>query len=183
MVDPALVERAKHGDRDAYAELANASSNRLFAIALRVLRDRDAAGDALQAALVEIWRSLPGLRDAQAFESWSYRVTLNACRTIRRRNRSSIATFELQPTDVAEADSELSVATRDELERAFGRLTVDQRSVLVLHYYRDLPVDEIATTLGVAPGTIKSRLHAARHAMRAALEAGRRPARSEEQRA
>lgn len=182
MVDPGLVERAQHGDRDAYAQLATASSGRLFGVALRVLRDREAAGDALQAALVAIWRYLPELRDPAAYESWSYRIALNACRTVRRRSRTALATTDL-PDDLSVADSELSVATRDELERAFARLTLDQRSVLVLHYYRDLPVDAIAAALGVSSGTVKSRLHGARNAMRAALEAGRRPAISKEQRA
>ncbi|HEX5015567.1 MAG TPA: sigma-70 family RNA polymerase sigma factor [Candidatus Limnocylindrales bacterium] len=182
MVDPALIERAQHGDRDAYAELATASSSRLFGVALRVLRDREAAGDALQAALVAIWRHLPELRDPSAYESWSYRIALNACRTARRRKRPTFRTTDL-PDDLAVSDSEVSVANRDELERAFSRLTVDQRYVLVLRYYRDMPVEGIAAALGISTGTVKSRLHGARNAMRAALEAGRRLPVSGEQRA
>ena len=72
-------------------------------------------------------------------------------------------------------DSQLGVALRDELERAFNRLNADQRTVLVLRYYRDQSVAEIATTLGVSVGTVKSRLHYARSAMRAAIEADARP--------
>ena len=69
---------------------------------------------------------------------------------------------------------------RDEVERAFANLTVGQRSILVLRYYRDLSVEDIATTLEVSVGTVKSRLHAARRAMRAAIEAeGRSPVRQE----
>ena len=78
-------------------------------------------------------------------------------------------------------DSQLSVATRDELERAFVRLSVDQRAVLVLQYYEGLSMTEIAASLGVSEGTVKSRLHGARRAMRAAIDADSRlPVRAEE---
>ena len=72
-------------------------------------------------------------------------------------------------------DAQIGVALRDELERGFSRLNADQRAVLVLMYYRDLSVGEIADTLGVSIGTVKSRLHYARSAMRAAIEADARP--------
>jgi RNA polymerase sigma factor (sigma-70 family) len=180
-VERALIERAQHGDRDAYARLATHVSHRLFAVALRVLRDHDAAGDVVQAALVEIWRDLPSLRDPDRFEAWSYRIVINACRSSRRRARRTIAATELMPAQLSVGDSQMHVAVRDELERAFARLTTDQRAVLVLLYYRDLSIAEIATSLGVKQGTIKSRLHAARRAMRAAIDAdGRVPVTAEE---
>jgi len=80
----------------------------------------------------------------------------------------------LLDTDVAVADAELPVAARDELERAFVRLTVDQRAVVVLTYFQDLSIQQCAETLGVTAGTVKSRLFAARRAMRAAIEADSR---------
>ena len=86
-VDRALIERARGGDRDAYAEVATVSSHRLYAVALRVLRDPDAASDAMQAALVRIWRDLPTLRDPDLYEAWSYRVLLRACSDARRADR------------------------------------------------------------------------------------------------
>ena len=66
-----LVQRAKHGDRQAFGELAAAAGNRLFAVAQRILRDADAAGDVTQQTLVKIWRELPRLRDADRFDGWS----------------------------------------------------------------------------------------------------------------
>jgi RNA polymerase sigma-70 factor (ECF subfamily) len=173
-VDRALVERAQHGDRDAYASIATNASHRLFAVALRILRDHDAARDALQTTLVEIWRDLPDLRDPERFEAWSYRLVVNACNAAQRRARRTIAAAESLPSSVSVGDSQSQVALRDELERAFMRLTVDQRAVLVLQYYQDLSVAEIATSLGVSPGTVKSRLHAARRVMRAAIDADSR---------
>lgn len=173
-MDVRIIERARDGDRDAFGQLAAETSDRLFALALRVLRDGDAAGDVLQAALVQIWRDLPSLRDPERFEAWSYRVTLNCSRAHRRRARRVIQAVDLAPDDAVVGDSQASIAARDELERAFRTLSDDQRAVLVLLYYRDLAISEIAAVLDVSPGTVKSRLHYARLALRAALDADAR---------
>jgi RNA polymerase sigma-70 factor (ECF subfamily) len=173
-MDRSLVERAQLGDHQAFAHLAMEASDRLYAVALRVLRDPDAAADALQAALVAIWRDLPMLRDPDRFEAWSYRVVARACQRELKRVRHGRAVADLFETDEPVGDAQLSVSLRDELERAFKRLTSDQRAVLVLMYYRDLSVAEIAVTLGISEGTAKSRLHYARAAMRAAVEADSR---------
>lgn len=178
-MDRNLVLLAQGGDREAFAHLAADVSHRLFALAQRILRDADAAGDVLQTALVQIWQDLPDLHDPDRFEAWSYRIVLRACQTDRRRARRSLATIQLQPTDAAVGDAQVSVALRDELERAFLRLTDDQRTVLVLLYYRDLSVAQVADILGISPGTVKSRHHHARQAMRAAVDAQARPARQE----
>lgn len=174
-MDRTLVERARAGDREAFAQIATQVSDRLYAIALRMLRDADAASDALQTALVSIWRQLPDLRDPERFEGWAYRILIRSCQADRRRARRSVVTVELQPSDAGIGDSQLSVAVRDEIDRAFQRLTHDQRAILVLSYYRDLPIAEVAEILGIAPGTAKSRLHYARQAMRAAIVADARP--------
>jgi RNA polymerase sigma-70 factor (ECF subfamily) len=179
-VDSRVIQRAQRGDQDAYALVAAQSSDRLYAIALRLLRDVDAARDALQTALVQIWRDLPSLRDPERFDAWSYRIILNCCRADRRRGRRSVLRSDVSPLEVPVGDSQANVALHDELERAFRTLTDEQRAVVVLHYYRDLPVDAIADVLGTSAGTVKSRLHYARQAMRAAIEADTRvPVRQE----
>ena len=175
-MDRILVERAQRGDREAFAQLTLATSNRLYAIAFRMLRDSDAAGDALQSAIVRIWHGLPSLRDAERFEAWSYQVLVRQCHSeLRRRSRRQATNVSLSSNDTPVADSQLGTAMRDELDRAFGRLSADQRSVVVLMYYRDMSVADIAATLGVSVGTVKSRLHYARRALRAAIEADARP--------
>jgi RNA polymerase sigma-70 factor (ECF subfamily) len=170
-MDRSLVEQAQRGDSEAYGRLAAESSHRLYAVALRVLRDADAASDVLQDALVEIWRDLPSLRDAARFEAWSYRILLNRCHAQRRRMYRIAEAAAVLPDDVPIGDSQASIAMRDELERGFQALTTEQRAVLVLYYYRDLGIDQIARIVGAPPATVKSRLYAARKAMRAALEA------------
>ena len=174
-MDPRLVALAQNGDEQAFAEIARAISGRLYAIAHRMLRDHDRADDAAQQAIVAIWRDLPSLRDPARFESWAYRITVNACYSEIRRAHQG---HEISPEEMglSTPDDAISVADRDQLERGFRRLPAEQRAVLVLQHYLEMDLPEIAETLGVPLGTVKSRSHAARQAMRAALEADARPA-------
>ena len=174
-MEPKLVEQAQRGDRQAFASLAYALSDRLFPVAHRILRDFDAAGDAVQDALVRIWRDLPALRDATRFEAWTYRLLVNACMDQLRTAKRHGPDLRLLPTTGVEDDPELSLVIRDQLERAFRRLPLDQRAVVVLHYYRDMPLSGIAEALEIPIGTVRSRLHYARRALRAAIEADARP--------
>jgi RNA polymerase sigma-70 factor (ECF subfamily) len=167
-----LVSRAQRGDESAFAEIAYGIGDRLFTVAQRILRDVDLAEDATQQAIVAIWRELPGLRDPARFEAWSYRVLVNACYAQARTERRWSPSLHVLETDHGAGDPQLSVADRDQLERGFRRL----RAVLVLQHYVDLTLPQIAETLGLPIGTVRSRLHYARRAMRAALEADARPA-------
>jgi RNA polymerase sigma-70 factor (ECF subfamily) len=170
-----LVTRAQQGDEDAFAELATGIADRLFSIAYRVLRDVEAANDATQETLVILWRELPALRDPDRFDSWSYRIIVNAAYAESRKLRPPVPVALARPTD-AEDDPISAIVDRDQLERGFRRLPVEQRAALVLQHYLDLSLPQIAEVLGVPVGTVRSRLHYARDAMRAALEADLRPA-------
>jgi RNA polymerase sigma-70 factor (ECF subfamily) len=175
-VNPELVMRAQGGDERAFADVAYAIADRLFTVAHRILRDVDLAEDATQQAIVVIWRELPGLRDPARFEAWSYRVLVNACYAQARAERRWSPSLRVLETDHGGGDPELTVADRDELERGFRRLPPEQRAVLVFQHYLDMTLPQIAELLGVPIGTVRSRLHYARRAMRAALEADARPA-------
>jgi RNA polymerase sigma-70 factor, ECF subfamily len=175
-MDTDLVTRAQHGDEEAFASLAVAAGDRLHAVAHRILRDIDLAEDATQQALLAIWRDLPQLRDPARFDAWSYRVLVNACYAQARSERRWSPLLHVLDTDHGAGDPQLSVADRDQLERGFRRLPPEQRAVLVLQHYLDLTLPQIAELLGVPIGTVRSRLHYARRAMRAALEADARPA-------
>ena len=167
------------GDHDAFSELARVSIGRLYAIARLILRDAGRAEDATQEALVAAWRRLPGLRDPERFEAWLHRLLVNACyREARRGRRRESIEVHVDPLAMPEAseatDLDFDLAVRDQLERGFRRLDVDQRTVLVMHYYLGFSLDDAAEVLGVPPGTVRSRLHRAIKAMRAALEADAR---------
>jgi RNA polymerase sigma-70 factor (ECF subfamily) len=176
-VDTDLIGRAQRGDEEAFASLAVAAGDRLHAVAHRILRDTDLAEDATQQALLNIWRDLPQLRDPARFDAWSYRLLVRACYAEGSRARRSVPNIRLLPADGPEvADGLDSVVDRDQLERGFRRLSIDHRAVVVLHHYLDMPLDEVADVLGVPAGTVRSRLHHAMRALRAALEADARPA-------
>ena len=180
-MDRDLVERAQRGDRAAFAVLARSRSDRLFGIARRILRDVDRAEDAVQETLVIAWRELPRLRDPDRFEAWLTRLLVNAAYLEAKRVRRYAANIRILPIDGLQvADAAGVIADRDQLERGFRRLSPEQRAVLVLRHYLGLEPAEIAETLGIAEGTVRSRLFYAHRAMRAALEADSRPALLEE---
>jgi RNA polymerase sigma-70 factor (ECF subfamily) len=174
-MDRDLVEAARNGDREAFVDLVRVRVDRLFAIAQRILRDVDRAEDALQDALVIAWRDLRGLRDPDRFDAWLHRLLVHSCLTHAARERRRVANLRALPIDgPAGPDDTLTVADRDQLERGFRRLPPEQRAILVLHHYAGYAPSEIAETLGIPPGTARSRLHHAHRAMRAALEADAR---------
>jgi RNA polymerase sigma-70 factor (ECF subfamily) len=164
------------GDREAFGLLVNTTSDRMYAIATRILRDAHLAEDALQSSLIMAWRELPRLRDPDRFEAWVRRLLVHACYAEARRRRAWAGNVRVLPVDgPADVDELLSVADRDALDRAFRRLTVEQRAVFVLHHHVGLPLVEIADTLGIPPGTARSRLHYATRLLRSAIEADLAP--------
>ncbi len=179
-MDADLIGRAHHGDEEAFASLAVAAGDRLHAVAHRILRDIDLAEDATQQALLNVWRYLPQLRDPARFDAWSYRHLVRACYAEGRRERKWSPNLRILPADEPVMSNELdAVLQRDQLETAIRRLSVDHRTVLVLHHYADIPLDRVAQILGIPVGTVYSRLHHAMRAMRASLDADARPARAE----
>jgi RNA polymerase sigma-70 factor (ECF subfamily) len=175
--DRDLVEAAQRGDQVAFMDLVRSSGDRLFALAYRILRDVDRAEDALQDALVIAWRDLRSLRDPDRFDGWMNRVVTNVCIAHATRERRRTVNLRVLPVEgPAAPDPLLGLGDRDQLERGFRRLTPDERAVLVLHHYSGYTLAEIADALGVPAGTIRSRLHHAHRAMRAALDADARTA-------
>ena len=175
-MDTDLVIRAQRGDEQAFASLAVAAGDRLHALSHRILRDIDLAEDATQHALLAIWRDLPQLRDPARFDAWSYRLVVRACYVEGRRKRQWAPNLRVLPVDEpAGPDATGWVHDRDQLERGFRRLSMDHRVVVVLHHYLDLPLEEVADTLGIPLGTVRSRLLHAMRGLRAALDADSRP--------
>ncbi len=178
----ALVERARRGDAEAFDALARTVGDRCMAIAFRILRDSDLAEDAVQTTLIAAWRDMRTLRDPDRFEPWLHRILTNKCYAEARRRRRWSADLHLLSFDRPREHADvLNVDDRDQLERAFRRLTLEQRAVLVFHHYLGLPQAEVADRLAIPLGTVKSRLHHATAALRASVEAdARSPSISEE---
>jgi len=176
-----LVEQARAGDRVAFERLVEPWIEPAFRIALAILGREADARDATQDALLDAWRNIRSLRDPDRFDAWLGRIHVNACRAIgRRRGRSSVREIPLsmlanpdEPASGGRGFDEES-ASLDELEHVFARLSVEQRTILVLHHLERHPVARIANVLGIPEGTAKWRLHAARAALERALEEERR---------
>jgi RNA polymerase sigma factor (sigma-70 family) len=174
-MDRELVIQARGGDHDAFARLAAGSIGRLNAIARLILSDQSRVEDAVQDALVDAWRNLRSLRDPERFDSWLNRILVRSCQDMRRLDRRRrLIELPLADNDSGTGDLQASVAVTDQLERGLRRLTVDQRTVLVLSYYLDLSLADAAATLGIPVGTMKSRLSRAVDALRASIDATER---------
>ena len=165
-----LVARAGRGDHDAFELIAQSAVGRLYGTATLILRDREAAADAVQETLIAAWQNLPLLRDPDAFDAWLRRILVRNCyRSMRRRRR--VLHVQVSEMDVPVSSHEDRIDTIDRIDRAFVRLEPDHRALLVLHHRLGLGLQEAADTLGIPVGTAKSRLHRATSAFRAALDA------------
>ena len=164
------VERARQGDRDAFAELVRAAAARLDAAARLILRDSELARDAVQEALIRAWRDLPGLRDPESFDGWLHRLLVNASIDMARRRQRRVIEVRADPIDVPSPHDQFALlADRDALDRALGELKPEHRALVVLHYYLGMPLPDVAAELRIPLGTAKSRLHRSLGVMRATL--------------
>lgn len=159
-----LIQAAKAGDPDAFARLFDQYSRRIFQTAYLILGDRTAAEDVLQEAFLQTFRSLHQLREPGAFPAWLYRT---AVREAQRRSRSMQAErFFLRSLarqrSAAVPDHALPSAQRELVRGALDRLPELHRTAVILHYFADRPLQEIAETMGVPQGTVKSWLHRAK---------------------
>jgi RNA polymerase sigma-70 factor (ECF subfamily) len=179
VLERTLVERASHGDHDAFAEIVDARLGPTFRTVLAILGDESDARDTTQAIFVQTWRHLPALRDPELFEAWFGRIVVNAARTsMRGRRRRAVREISLAGlTDsgdlliaVGSAHDERT-ASNDRLERAFERITPDERQCLWLHHHEGLSLAEIGLRLEVPAKTVKSRLFTARRALERELAA------------
>jgi RNA polymerase sigma-70 factor (ECF subfamily) len=156
--DRALVEAHVAGDPDAFTTLVRRHQDRLWAVALRTLGDREEAADALQDALLSAYRSASTYRGDARVTTWLHRVVVNACLDRVRRNKVR-PTVPL-PEDGGPVEARDVLGEREtalEIEQALATLPEEQRAALVLVDVHGMPVDEAAGVLGVPAGTVKSR--------------------------
>jgi RNA polymerase sigma-70 factor (ECF subfamily) len=173
--DVEIVRSAQAGDRAAFDRLVDLSGERLRRVAYGILRDRSLADDAIQRTFLAIWQDLRKLREPERFDAWSYRLLVRACAAEARRSRAWLPSLSVSQANEPATNADVSwVADRDQLERGFRRLSVDHRTVIVLHHYLDLPIVEVAAIMGASAGTTYSRMHHALRALRAALESDAR---------
>jgi RNA polymerase sigma-70 factor (ECF subfamily) len=172
-----LIERAKQGDHDAFADLLDVRLARLDAAARLIVRDPELARDAVQDAMIRAWRNLPALRDPDRFDAWLQRLLANACLDLVRRRRRRVIEVELLPIDIDRSTQDVASALADRqlLEGALASLSPAHRAVVALHYLLGMPLPDVAASLGIPIGTAKSRLHYALAAMRTTVTAEPEP--------
>jgi RNA polymerase sigma-70 factor (ECF subfamily) len=162
-----LLLRCQAGDGPAFAELVGRYQHRLGGY-LRRLVGEAAAADALQDVWLAVWRGLPRLEDPAAFPAWAFRITRDrAFRELRRRGVPAVPADESIPA--ADADEGLAPEEAAELHAALDRLPPAHRDVLVLRFAEGLSYEQIAAVVGAPVGTIRSRIHYAKRALRELL--------------
>ena len=165
------MERAKHGDTAAFEELTVQHSSDAFRLATAMVGP-DEAADMVQEAFVAAWRMLPNLRDSDRWEPWLRSILMNRCRNAlrTRTRRPHLVVLDMdRPVGAVRASHEpmREVDARWAMQDALAALRPEDRAVIVLHYLADLPLREVAATLGLRLGTVKSRLNAGLRALRA----------------
>lgn len=162
------MQRATQGDADAFAMVLDPLLNPAYRLAAVMLSDRMAAEDAVQEAAVKAWRNLGQLRgDESSLRAWFLSIVANECRMTRRRRWWSVV--KLADVEPDRGRAGLSQEATTDLRRAIARLSPDERLPLVLYFYLDLPLDEVARTLRVSPAAAKSRIYRAAQRLRSDL--------------
>ncbi len=185
--EAALIERCAAGEQSACAELVAGHERMVFQLALHLLRDRDEALDLSQEVFLSVFRTIHNFRGQSALKTWIFRIVINQARNRqrwwRRRHKADQVSLDQhvethgdlrQPGDATSPDR--AYARKQLAERlwiALDRLPFDQRTVMVLREIDGLSYEEIAFSLGVAVGTVKSRLTRARQALRVELHEAR----------
>jgi RNA polymerase sigma factor (sigma-70 family) len=164
------VEVAIVSDRADVASLVLARIGDAYRLARAILLDEGEAEDAVQEASLAAWRRQGSLRDPARFDVWFDRILVNQCRDQLRRRKRSV---QLAPPPVGfeAVAAPLETGTDAELDQALAALDADHRVVVVMRYWQDRTVEDIADRLGIPPGTVKSRLHNALKRLRSNLEA------------
>lgn len=168
--DRLTVDRARQGDLEAFEEILRTRMDTVYRVSFAILGNEADARDAAQETFVSAWRQIGRLRDAERFDAWLQRVAINAARMSHRARRRR-GVREISASQVEARADRAARSDTDRLGVALDALPLDQRTILALHHLDGLSVAELAAILEIPVGTVKSRLHTARRALQAALDA------------
>jgi RNA polymerase sigma-70 factor (ECF subfamily) len=151
-----VVRQARSGDRRAFEDLLRPNLRPGARLAFGMLHDREAAEDAVQEAALKAWRRLGNLRLGAPFRPWFLGIVANECRKARTRRWWSVLR---QPELEAQASVDRDPTATSDLRRALDALSPDQRAAVLMHFYLDLPLSEVASALGLRESGVKSRIN------------------------
>jgi RNA polymerase sigma factor (sigma-70 family) len=152
-----LIQAARAGDGSAFADLVRPQYRAAFRVAYGMLHDVDEAEDAVQEAAFKAWKRLGNLHEGASLRPWFLAIVANQCRTVSKSRWWSV--LKIEPPEAQ--GRTIDVAAAVDLRRALRRLGYDERLVVVLRYYLDMPFEEIATTLGISTKAARNRLERA----------------------
>jgi len=158
-IEAGLLEQARSGNRDAFDLLVGPLIEPGYRLAFGILHDREAAEDAVQEATFKAWTRLENVRPGWSIRPWFFGIVANQCRTIRRGRWWSVV--KIAAPWLAMPSPEDQIVRGADVRRALRALPADRLLVLVLHYYLDLSMEEVAAIVGAPVGTVKSRMHRA----------------------
>ncbi|TLS51398.1 sigma-70 family RNA polymerase sigma factor [Paenibacillus antri] len=161
-----LLRAAKHGDEEAFYTLMSSQKERLYRIAYAYLKNEDDALEAIQETTYRAWKTFGRLREARLFPTWIVRILLNCCNDEWKRRKRFAKTESADRADERADAPESRWATRMQVAQAVDRLEPKYKQLIVLKYFEDMTLTEIAETLERPIGTVKTRLHQALRLMR-----------------
>ena len=177
MKEDLLLEKARHGDQEAFGELVRLYEKKVYALTLRMCKNPDDAAEAAQEAFLAAWQGLKFFRGEASFSTWLYRLASNACVDLLRKEQRHRAVSGpslndedtyMDIADDAATPQELAerAELREQIEEGLQSLSPEHREVLILRELHQLSYDEIAQTLDLDTGTVKSRISRGRKALR-----------------
>ncbi|EPY11330.1 RNA polymerase sigma factor [Paenibacillus alvei] len=151
------IRKAQAGDKEAFIYVMQELELPLYRMALLMLKQEADCADAIQETMLKAFQSLHALRESKYFKTWIYRILINECNKIVNKRNQTVVVEELFNASAASTDYDLI-----DLQEVVDRLEENLRIVIVLYYFQDLSVNEIAQVLGISSGAVKTRMHRAR---------------------
>ena len=179
MTDQALVFAARNGNAKCFEELYKRYYDKIYALARGTMKNDADAEDVLQSTFIKAWQSLRSLEDPAAFNTWLQHITLNECYSLMRKSRPTLSMEEEgENGEMLQLESDLMLpqeyAERSDLSQRLGKIVGElsdvQRETILLYYYEEMSVEEIAQAMDCSAGTVKSRLFLARKAIKTEIE-------------
>ena len=170
--DDQAIARCQEGDREAFRHLVERYKDVLYGTAILMTGNRAVAEEMVQEAFLSAWRGIGGFEQGRPAKPWLTRILVNGA--LARRRKRAVSTVPMTDSDQPDADSssdELdALESRAVVRQALAQLDADQHRIVVLRYFAELTVPEIASSMGLKEGTVKSRLHRALARLREHLE-------------
>jgi RNA polymerase sigma factor (sigma-70 family) len=155
-----LATQAKRGDREAFIRMLKHIENSLYLTAKSILRKEEDVADALQETILKAYKSIHSLRQPEFFKTWIFRILINECHTLLAKNSNNVSVADV-PAPTALSDDYENV----DLREAVNQLDDQQRIVVILYYFEDMPLRRVADTLGISESAVKMRLARARNTL------------------